>query len=110
MGNFAQMSGDRFAAGGTGSVARLFANPAPGFVEAIAGEWHFFDPTMNTGLLKRLERRGLRLGETRFDSALRENPPPAAALHQQELQPFNSNAITNGGNLLAFIPPPKSGR
>ena len=57
---------------------------------------------MNTGFFKRFEGCRLGLCKAGFDSAFGENPAAIASLDEEELETPIADAVTNGGNLLAF--------
>jgi hypothetical protein len=72
----------------------------------VTGEWNFFDPAMDTSLLKSLAGSRLGVGEPSFHSTLGENPSSAACLHQQEFDPVPANAVADRRHLLALLPKP----
>ena len=56
---------------------------------------------MNSGLLERLQRRRLGVGQPRFRAALGKRPPPAAAgPNQQKLDSAVAHPVANGSDLL----------
>jgi hypothetical protein len=70
---------------------------------AISRERSFFDPAMNSSFLKRLQRRRLCMGQSRFRAALGKSPAPAATrANQQELDSTLAHPVANRGHLLAF--------
>ena len=77
-----------------------------GCAPKISREGNFFDPAMNARLFNGLKCAGLRAGKARFDAAFGEYPTPAAGLDQQELDAVCADAVTNGGDLLAFFRKP----
>jgi hypothetical protein len=114
MGNLAKMRGHRFFGCPISVVqSRLFLFlfrvrllPACRFFagrlgETISGKWHLFDAAVNAGLFKGLERCRLRLSQSLFDSAFREDPATAARAHQQEFDTLCAHSVTNGSYLLA---------
>ncbi len=71
--------------------------------DELAGECSFFDPPMHSGLLERLQRRGLSMGQPRLGAALGKRPAPAAAgSNQQELDASPRTPVANRSHLFAL--------
>ena len=66
----------------------------------IAREGRVFDAAVDAGLLKSLERSGLRMSQSGFDTAFGKNPAAAASLNQQEFNTAHANAVTDCCHLL----------
>jgi hypothetical protein len=69
----------------------------------VTSERDFFDAAMNTGLFDCLECRGLSLCEISLNAAFGESPAPTSRLYQQEFDVAFADAVTNGGDLPAFL-------
>ena len=69
----------------------------------VTSEGDFFDAAMNSSLFNRLERCGLSLCKISFNAAFGESPASTSGLHQQEFDVTFADAVTNGGDLPAFL-------
>jgi hypothetical protein len=57
---------------------------------------------VNPSFLKGLERRSLRMGESRLDAAFGKRPVPAAGPHEQEINLTRSHPVTNRSYLFTL--------
>jgi hypothetical protein len=61
---------------------------------------------MNARFFESFEGSGLGVGEAGLNAAFGKNPPSASSLHQEEFNSAFADAVTNGGDLLAFFGKP----
>ena len=66
----------------------------------VARKRRFFDAAVNSSLLERLERSGLRVGQARFGASLGKNPAPAARVDEKKFNRAATHAIADRRNLL----------
>lgn len=66
----------------------------------VTRERRFLHTAMNSRFFEGLERRRLRVSETRFGAALRKNPPSTSSSHKKKLNRSIAHPVTHGGHLL----------
>src|ERR1700733_14704017 len=90
-----------------GSVCPSGAPHAATFAANVAGKRCFLHPAMNSGLFKGLKGGGLRVRQPRFGLTFRKSPMTIVGSNQQQFDFSATNAVADGGHLIAFTQPPQ---